>query len=357
MLVIKNGKIVTMAGRLIDGGDILVEDNIIREVRDDTSYQPTTSDTVINAEGFFVFPGFIDMHTHCGMDGSFAGDAYRPELFIAPYIKTAKYINPDSADFTDKLNCGITSALVAPFDDRIVGGRCCLVKTAAHEGRLDIVTDNCGMHFSLCGMDNKDYVVYPDSIPAFIKDDLRSAREYLSPETDNKLESPAFSAYEPVLSGTSPAYFTVSSPDQVKIAENIADSFALNAVIVVSAKDPECIEMIESRRFVIDPSGIRASAMKRTAEEMLSRDTGFAISASECDILSVNAGLLVRAGLDMQSGFEAITTTPAEICGLSDRIGALSPGMDADIVIWNGNPLEVLSEVVYSVVNGRIAYR
>lgn len=358
MLVIKNGRIVTMAGRLIDGGDILIEEGRIRDITDDTAYVPTLSDTVIDAGDMFVFPGFIDMHTHCGLDGTVQGDAFRDELFITPYMKTAMYINPDSPDFTDRLSCGITSTLVAPFDDRIVGGRCCVVKTYAHDGKLSIVTDDCGMQFSLAGMGNDNYIVFPDSVPSFIKDDLRSAREYLFSDSNSakSLESPSFSAYSSVLSCEKPAFFNVSDEKQYRIAEGIAEAFSLNAVMVLDMKGMDDITDLLDTPFVIDPSRVGNITLMNLAGEISSCDTAFAISASSHDFLPVNTGIFVRAGLDMSTGFEAITTMPASICGLSDRIGSLRSGLDADIVIWNDNPLDVMAQVVCAIVGGRVAY-
>ena len=358
MLVIKNGKIVTMTGRLIDGGDILIENSVIRDLTDESSYVPTLSDTVIDAKGFFVFPGFIDMHTHCGLDGTASGDAYRNELLITPYMKTSMFINPDSTDFTDRLSSGITSTLVAPFDSRIVGGKCCMVKTYSHDGKLNIVSDDCGIQFSLAGMSDENYSVYPDSIPAFIKDDLRCAREYLSPnnKSDNVLDSPSFSAYGSILSCDKPAFFNVTDEHQFNIAEKIAKSFSLNAVMVLDMKDTAGLLGLYDMPFIIDPSKVGNLTLKNLAGEISSNNAEFAISASSHDFLPVNTGLFVRAGLDMEKGFEAITTNPAAICGLSNKIGSLQSGLDADIVLWNDNPLEIMAKVVCSVVGGHIAY-
>ena len=345
-----------MAQRLIDGGDILIEDGKIRSITDNSDYTPAPCDVVIDAKFRFVFPGFIDIYTHCGLDGTRTGDIYREEMFIAPYVHTSRYINAGSDDFSDKASCGITAVAVAPFSERIVGGKCCLIKTKSDDGKPNIVSEDCGTLFSLTGMSDVNYVVFPESIPSFIKSELYSASTYLSQDDGSALASPALSAYENVLTKKAPAYFSVCSDEQLKIAENIAERFSLNAVMLMDIRDAEFGAMPKTAPFVINPSHVGNAKRRLIAESIKDTDADFAISSQEADTLSVNAGLFVRSGLSMQSGFEAITTTPANLCGADDRIGSLSEGMDADIVIWNGNPLEVLSEVVYTIIDGKVAY-
>ena len=73
--------------------------------------------------------------------------------------------------------------------------------------------------------------------------------------------------------------------------------------------------------------------------------------------LPLCAGLAVKAGLPMYAGLEAITCSAAKICGVYDRVGSLERGKDADIAVFTGNPMEVFSQVRYTVIDGRLAYR
>ena len=73
--------------------------------------------------------------------------------------------------------------------------------------------------------------------------------------------------------------------------------------------------------------------------------------------LSLCAGLAVKAGLSEEDGWKAITINPAEITGISDRVGSLTPGKDADIAIFRGNPLtDVDYTTVATIIDGKIAY-
>lgn len=368
MLIIKNGKIVTMADWLIDGGDIIIEGGIIRDITDSPSYTPVSSDIVIDAEDKFVFPGFIDVHTHCGLDGSLVGDIYRYEQFISPQTATYKYVNADSDEFSDCIRNGITSVVVAPFDEQIVGGKCCVVKTSPDiDQRLNVVSSCCGTKFSLCSMTDEHSVISPYRVPHFIRDELHCAQNYLDPNKNGAfppLPSPALESYRPILKENMSAFISVSDADQIKIAKQIIDSFSLNGIIVLQ-------DMIDSDNLyaalsenkiplVINPMHIGTSERKQLADIVSSTGVNIAISTSHpsisSDVLPVNAGIFVRDGLAMQSALEAITVNPAEMCNVSDRIGTLRAGMDADIVIFDGNPLEVLSTVMCTIIDGRVVY-
>ena len=72
--------------------------------------------------------------------------------------------------------------------------------------------------------------------------------------------------------------------------------------------------------------------------------------------LPICAGMAVKAGLPMEEGLKAITINPAKICGVADRVGSLEVGKDADIAVFTGNPMEVFTRTLYTIIDGRIVY-
>jgi imidazolonepropionase-like amidohydrolase len=74
-------------------------------------------------------------------------------------------------------------------------------------------------------------------------------------------------------------------------------------------------------------------------------------------LLIVQAALAVREGLDRETALRAVTITPARIMRVADRIGSLVPGKDADVTIWSGDPLDVMSRVEAAYIGGREVYR
>lgn len=73
--------------------------------------------------------------------------------------------------------------------------------------------------------------------------------------------------------------------------------------------------------------------------------------------LPICAGFAAKEGLGVEEALKAITCNPAKICGVDDRVGSLQVGKDADVAIYDGNPMEVFTKTLYTIVGGEIAYR
>lgn len=73
--------------------------------------------------------------------------------------------------------------------------------------------------------------------------------------------------------------------------------------------------------------------------------------------LPMCAGLAVKEGWNLEEGLKSITINAAEIIGIEDRVGSIEKGKDADIAIFDGNPLDSLTNTMYTIINGRIEYK
>jgi len=74
------------------------------------------------------------------------------------------------------------------------------------------------------------------------------------------------------------------------------------------------------------------------------------------DQIRLQAILAVREGLAAETALAALTTNPADILRLNERVGALEPGRDGDVVVWSGDPLAVDSRVQRVFIEGRAVY-
>ena len=72
--------------------------------------------------------------------------------------------------------------------------------------------------------------------------------------------------------------------------------------------------------------------------------------------LPIYAGLAAKEGLGIEQGLKAITINAAKICGVDDKVGSIEVGKDADIAIFSGNPMEVFTRTIYTVINGEIVF-
>lgn len=78
---------------------------------------------------------------------------------------------------------------------------------------------------------------------------------------------------------------------------------------------------------------------------------------SRIQYLPICAGLAAKEGMGKEEALMAITINAARICGVADRIGTIEAGKDADIVVYDGNPLEIFSKAVYTLINGQVVYK
>ena len=77
---------------------------------------------------------------------------------------------------------------------------------------------------------------------------------------------------------------------------------------------------------------------------------------SRIQYLPICAGLAVKAGMSMEEGMRAITINAAKICGVDERVGSLAVGKDGDVAIFDGNPMEVFTKTLYTIIEGNVVY-
>ena len=137
MLFIKNAKIYTMTGEVIENGCILIENGKIKEVAAEL-VTPLHAE-VIDAAGKNVFPGFIDAHCHIGMweegigfEGADGNEMTDP---ITPHLRAIDAINPRDEAFANALKGGVTAAATGPGSANVIGGVFSVIKL--HGNRVD----------------------------------------------------------------------------------------------------------------------------------------------------------------------------------------------------------------------------
>ena len=130
----------------------------------------------------------------------------------------------------------------------------------------------------------------------------------------------------------------------------IADEIAESGFPVIVGPDLTSRSKIEVKNLSFKTAGVLERAGIKTAIM-----TDHPVSLIR--YLPLCAGLSVKQGLSMEGGLRAITIHAAEICGVSDCVGSLEAGKDADIAVFTGNPMEVFSETLFTIINGSIIYQ
>jgi len=160
----------------------------------------------------------------------------------------------------------------------------------------------------------------------------------------------------------------VHSADDILTAIRIAKEFDLRMTLDHCTEGHLIADAIEKSGFpaIVGPS--LASRRKpevqygdfKTAGVLSKAGVKVAITTdhpvSLIQYLPICAGLAAREGLGIDEALKAITINAAEICNVADRVGSLAPGKDADVAVFSGNPLEVFTKTLYTIIDGEIVY-
>jgi imidazolonepropionase-like amidohydrolase len=167
-----------------------------------------------------------------------------------------------------------------------------------------------------------------------------------------------------VVTGEMPVYISAHTPDEIVAAIRIIDEYGLEAALVGAEQGDEVAEMIAERDIPV----IYAPLLLFSKDKELSRvgrmagagvKVAFASAAPRTHLndLRTSAIIATKYGLSPELALRSLTINAAEILGLADRVGSIESGKDADLVILNGDPLELTSSVEVVLVNGNIVYR
>lgn len=385
MLVIINGKIKTMEDRDYEDGYVRIEQGRIAAVGDmrecDRSLLKSRKDIqIIDAKGNLVMPGIIEAHCHMGiteekkgMEGDDCNENVDP---ITPYLRSIDAINPMDAAFHDALQAGITSAMIGPGSANVVGGQFAFLKT--HGRCIDrmIVKAPAAIKVAFGENPKVNYSGQGNSpvtrmaIAAMLREELTKAKEYQKKRETDPEKEPDF-RYEcwlPVLKGEIPIKAHAHRADDILTAVRIAREFGLRMTIDHCSEGHLIMDELKAAGFPAIVGPDMASRNKIEVKNMAFKTAGLlsqngiltAITTdhpvSMIQFLPICAGLAVKAGMDMEEGLKAITINAARICGVADRVGSLALGKDADIAIFDGNPMEVFTRNLCTIVDGKIVY-
>lgn len=176
-------------------------------------------------------------------------------------------------------------------------------------------------------------------------------------------------AWLPVLRREIPLKIHVHRADDILTAIRIAEEFDIKITLDHCTEGHLIADLIAESGFpaivgtgLTSRNKVEVEYMSfKTAGELADAGVKVAVTTDHpvalIQYLPLCAGLAVKYGLPMEEGLRALTIHPAQICGTDDRVGSLEPGKDADIAIFDGNPMEIFTETLYTIINGEIVYR
>lgn len=365
------------------GGSIRIRDGKIAEVGN-IPVRPGQGEQVLDVSGALVMPGLIEAHCHMGiteekkgMEGDDCNENVDP---VTPYLRAIDAIDTMDAAFDDAVRAGITSAMIGPGSSNVVGGQFAFLKTRGR--RIDDLIvkapaamkvafgENPKVNFSGQGKSP----VTRMAIASLLREELFLARQYMEKKEAADAADEAFEpdyrkeCWIPVLKREIPLKAHVHRADDILTAIRIAREFDLKMTLDHCSEGHLIAEELAAEGFPAIVGPDLASRSKIEVQNMAFKTVGILNRAgvmtavttdhpvSLIQYLPLCVGLAVKSGLPMEEGYRSMTIYPARICGVADRVGSLEVGKDADIAIFSGNPMEVFTDTLYTIIDGKIVY-
>lgn len=341
--------------------------------------------TVLNVQGNLVMPGIIEAHSHIGIseekkgfEGNDCNEQYNP---VTPYLQAIDAINPMDPAFHNAIAAGITSVMVGPGSSNVVGGQFAFMKTKGRILEDLIVLAPAAMKVAFGENPKTNYDsqgTMPSTrmaIGSMLRETLFEASQYWKQKKNSEQNGEAFQTkyrmdcWGPVLDKKIPLKAHVHRADDILTAIRIAKEFDVSLTLDHCTEGHLIADRIHESGFpaIIGPT--LASRNKIEIQNMDFKTAGVLHKAgvkvaittdhpvSVIQSLPLCAGLAAKSGLGVEEGLRAITINPAEICNVSSRVGSIEEGKDADIAIFDGNPMDVFTHTLYTIIDGEIVYQ
>ncbi len=383
-----HGNLLTQTGQDFPDGYLVIRDGKIQRIgaMAEIPEIPACCE-VLDLLGKTVTPGLLDAHSHIGIweDGiDFEGDDGNEDTDpIMPQLRALDGVNPQDRAFSEALAAGITTVVTGPGSANPMGGQLLAMKTYGVCMEDMTVLAPAGIKVAFGENPKSSYhdkaqtPVTRMGTAALLRETLYKAKKYAEQlekaEQDSEESKPEWDmkheALLPVLKRELPLYAHAHRLDDIFTAIRIAKEFDVKLVLVHGTEAHLAAERIAEEKVPVlsgpiltDRSKPELKNQTEAAPKQL-HDAGIATAIitdhpeTPQKHLMLCAGTAVRWGLSREAALAAITRVPAEICGLSHRVGSLAVGMDADLVVWNGNPPDITAIPEMVFVNGAIVYQ
>jgi len=374
VILIKNGSVFTMETENEIHADLLIDNGKIIKI--EKEIEPTERMNIIDATGLRVYPGFIDAHSHIGIledkktsQGDESNEGTNP---ITPCVRAIDAVNPMDSAFHNALATGITGVMVGPGSSNPIGGQFAFIKTYGR--RIDDMIVMAPAAIKIAFGENPMSNYGPNGnipstrmgIASLIREEFTLAKDYFNNGNNGTF---GMECYRELFEGKIPLKAHVHRTDDIFTAIRIADEFGLGLTLdhcteghliadtIAESGYPAIVgpSLASRSKDEVSESDFKTPGVLQKANVLVALTTDHPVSRIQ--YLPLCAGLAVKEGMSEFGALRAITIDAARICRTDHRLGSLKEGKDADIVIYDGNPLEIASSAVYTIVDGEIAWQ
>ncbi|WP_157246358.1 amidohydrolase [Nonomuraea typhae] len=381
-VAITGGYVVPVTGAPIEGGTVLIQDGKITAVGAEVGIPDGVE--VVDAAGGWVLPGFVEAHGHMGVheeaDGWAGQDTNEMTDPNGARLRALDAINPADLGFGDALSGGVTTAVIKPGSGNPIGGQTVAVKCWGRTVEEMLIREPVSVKSALGENpkrvygDQKKLPSTRQGVAAVIRDAFMKAQDYRAKRAAAEDEGKPFDrdgtleVLVRVLDGELPWCQHTHRADDIATALRLADEFGYKLIVNHGTEGHLLADILAERRIPVIIGPLFTSRTKVELRHRSLRNPGILARAGvevaittdhpvvPIHFLVHQATLAVKEGLDREEALRTITVNPARIMGLADQVGALAPGLDGDVVIWSGDPLDVMSRALRVFVNGREVY-
>ena len=377
-MIIKNALIHDAVNREPYYGDIVIKDGKLVSVGGSAAGDVE----VLDATGLHAYPGFVDAHSHIGLDaygGPTGGTFDFNEMndIVSPHLRGMDSYNAHDAAIPMALAGGVTAVAAGPGSANVFGGTFLAVKLYGNTVDEAVIDPSVAMKCAFGENPKRCYRDKCDSArmttAAIFRKTLFEARDYMLRKEaagDDITKQPKFDikseALIPVLKREIPLKAHAHRADDIMTALRIAKEFDLRITI------EHCTEghlIVDELKKADVPVAVGPTLSNASKLELLNRswttpgilaDAGLQVSIiTDAPVipeqyLPLCAGLAVKAGMDPFKALQAITINPARHIGIEDRVGSLEAGKDADVVLTGGDPMVSDTVIKYVIADGKV---
>ena len=384
-VAITNATIVTVTGETIENGTLLIQDDRIAALGTDVDIPAGVE--VIDARGLFVYPGMIDASTTLGLYevGAVSATVDASEMgTYNPHIEAAVAINPHSVHIPISRVNGITSALVVPGGG-VISGQSALINLNGWTPEEMVVKAPVGLHIQFPRLPREDDQSRQRTqaqkkkdtkertekeIKALI-DVFQKAKRYAAtwdaymksmkppaPEKDLMLE-----ALVPVVKQELPVIVSVYTERDIKNAVEFVDTLNVKAIFHGVNEGWKVAPLLSEKGIPVLVCPVMRSPGPKDPYDAIYANAGVLhkagvkiafVTESAPDVRSLpyHAGMAAAFGLPREQALKAVTIYPAEIFGVADKLGSLEVGKLANVIVTDGDPLEMRTQIKHVFIAG-----
>jgi imidazolonepropionase-like amidohydrolase len=392
-IALKGGKLLTITHGAIENGVIVMQGGKITAVGASSSVSIPSGAQVIDATGMTIYPGLIDSETQLGLTEisaeTMTNDLVELSDEIMPNMHTSDAFHAESALIPVARLNGITNAVVAPDGGDTLPGQDSFIQLAGNSASEMLLVRDIALPLNFTGDERRnkggfDKRKFPSTrmgLAAQLRQAFIDAEDYKAKWTDydrkksdaaqNKKPEPLApkrdlkaEALIPYLEGKKTIVLAAESSSDLETAVSLANEFKLKFVLnhiahaqpgldyVASLKVPVIVGPIyeapkEDERYDTVYS-LPAQLYKRGVKIVFA-----SYSAHNVRNLPDAAGFATAFGLPYDEALKAITINAAEVWGVADQLGSLEVGKTANVVMANGDPLDVKTDVKQVFIQGR----